>query len=295
VNPTADVPCNTDTSGASMWLKIVGGKTELDSSEKQQIFNKELKFNTGWDQDFFGIVGGVDWGSTWDNGSGAKEGWYGGILLGYVTSQQDFDTGGSSDYDAGMIGAYATYLNGGWFADAMLAAQFGNVDVGFSGFGDEQDAYQLGFTFDTGYRFGSLPGQDGLFLEPGASISFLSTNVDNFGFEGVDVDLEDATSARGRLGARAGFSAGAWEPFIFLDIWHDWSNDPSVTLTSFNGFGSSTATLEAEGFGTWVEFGGGFDVVDLGDGWSAFAKADFRYNDDLWGWTGQGGFRYDFQ
>ena len=59
--------------------------------------------------------------------------------------------------------------------------------------------------------------------------------------------------------------------------------------------GSSVTSINAENFGTWVEFGGGFDVVDLGDGWSAFAKADFRYNDDLWGWTGQGGFRYDFQ
>jgi hypothetical protein len=297
VNPTADVPCSSDWSGASMWLNILGGQTDLDSREKRQIFNKELKFNTGWESDFFGIVGGVDWGSTWDNGYGQKAGWYAGVLAGYVTSSQDFNTGGSSDYDSGLFGLYGTYINGGWYAGGLLAGQWGNDDLGFAHESNGEDASNLGFTFDAGYRFGALAGQEGFFVEPGVTLAFVSTNIDGPEFLGTEVDIDDSTSSRGRLGARAGFVSGQWSPYVYVDLWKEWGDDPSVEFSSplSGGWATTSASLDGDNFGTWVAFGGGFDVLDLGEGWSAFANADFRTNDDLWGWTGRGGFRYSFQ
>ena len=94
-------------------------------------------------------MGGADFGTSL-GGDGTL---LFGVLAGYFSSEVDLN-GSATDieYEGGSLGAYATYLNGGFFADLLGKVDFYDVDYDAArGGGDDADGTNWGLRGDVGY------------------------------------------------------------------------------------------------------------------------------------------------
>ena len=197
----------------------------------------------------------------------------------------------------GNIGAYATLINGGLFADALLMANFLNVNYDHSVLltASSANAISLGGHFDMGYRFNL---RDGWFAEPLATIDAVWTSFNKFDLPnaGVGIDLNtNNTDLRGRLGGRVGKSivnnGYRWEPSVTASVWHSFSGDNIATLTS--GIYTLDVT-DANSHRTYGEIGAALNVIDMASRWSAFVKGDYRFASDYYGGSVKGGVRFQW-
>jgi outer membrane autotransporter protein len=111
---------------------------------------------------------------------------------------------------------------------------------------------------------------------------------------GIDLNVTNNQDLRGRLGGRIGTTyvnsnGYRFEPSLTLGVWHSFSGDNSVDLTS----GWYTLNLvDNSSHDTYGEVGGALNVFDPMSRWSAFVKGDFRFADDYWGGGVKGGWRW---
>jgi hypothetical protein len=285
------------TPGA--WLKLFGGTAERDFSNTSAptpgLLGPSYTYDSKWNQDHYGFMVGLDGGRESLTASGQNQAWLVGIMGGYTGSNLDFGNSETDvDYKVGSVGAYVTYLNGGFFADAALKADFGKIDYSSDlggGFGDSfnTDFKSVGVTVDTGYRFN---GATGWFFEPKATLSYVRTTYDNAVVLGTGVSIDDADSLRGRLGARLGTqmvsNGNIIEPWLEASAWHEFKGDYTATLTS-NGF---NLPVSYDVGGTFGEVAGGANFINVGNGWSGFAKGAVQFGDDSFlGFSGNLGVR----
>ena len=284
-------PVAMSTLRPGAWFKVYGGHDSRDVTATQSILGGagSVRFNDNLDQDYFGALGGID--TVVDAGPSAA--WIFGIYGGYGHSSLDFDSGVSIDFEAASVGAYATYLNAGFFFDALFKADFGTADYNATASAGSFDTdYQsLGGVLDTGYRFDNA----NWFFEPKATLSYVSTDVDDAKGFGLPVSFDDGESLRGRLGARLGTSfvsgAAKWEPFVEASYWNEFSGDYAATISS----AGTDVPVNYDAGGSYTEVAVGLNAVEIGGGWSAFAKGNFQFGeDDYTGQTYQGGIRFSF-
>ena len=83
-----------------------------------------------------------------------------GLLGGYLDSNLKFNASSNSiDYTGGTVGAYATYINRGFYLDTIFKADLlkmkwnANTLAAFGVAAPETDANSYGIQADTGYRF----------------------------------------------------------------------------------------------------------------------------------------------
>lgn len=280
VTPTADTPAPATYPGSGIWFRGYGGEYDRDGGVE-------------YDQDLWGAEGGIDFVvSDGGDGHGAI---IVGVLGGYVGSRMDFDsTGDKADFEGGTLGAYATYVNGAWYADLLVKANLLDIDYSTS-FNDpdsdgETDALSLGVRLDTGYRF-DMDG--GFFVEPQATLAYVNTDFDDFSALETDIEFDDGDSLRGRLGLRAGMSWDSssmiFEPFLTASIWHEFEGDNAVTLT--NG---GVVTVGDEPEDTYGEVGGGINMIEADGGMSFFAKVDALVGGDIESISGRIGGRFSW-
>ncbi|HSO47793.1 MAG TPA: autotransporter domain-containing protein, partial [Rhizobiaceae bacterium] len=284
-------PVAMSTLRPGAWFKVYGGHDSRDVTATQSVLGGagSVRFNDNLDQDYFGALGGID--TVVDAGPSAA--WIFGIYGGYGHSSLDFDSGVSIDFEAASVGAYATYLNAGFFFDALFKADFGTADYNATASAGSFDTdYQsLGGVLDTGYRFDNA----NWFFEPKATLSYVSTDVDDAKGFGLPVSFDDGESLRGRLGARLGTSfvsgAAKWEPFVEASYWNEFSGDYAATISS----AGTDVPVNYDAGGSYTEVAVGLNAVEIGGGWSAFAKGNFQFGeDDYTGQTYQGGIRFSF-
>jgi outer membrane autotransporter protein len=191
------------------------------------------------------------------------------------------------------MGAYATFLNGGFFADSLVMANF--TDMQFRAFNLpnlHSDVLTFGSHLDVGYRF-NMPG--GWFAEPLGSIEYVKAVFDDLVVPATTIGL-DGDSLRGRLGARFGTSwmSGTLrlEPSLTLSLWHLFQGHSVATLTSGGFiFDLNDPNLQR----TYGEIGGALNVFDVATRWSGFLKGDIRFGEnDYVGGSAKGGFRYQW-
>src|SRR5690606_12761512 len=125
----------TDTGNVTpgAWLKLFGGTQERDMSNvaapPSGMTGPSHTYDDVFKQRHYGFMVGIDGGResrTEKNENGAL---LAGVMAGYTGSSLDFDKSSTDvDYKMGSVGAYVTYLNGGFFADAALKADFGRID-----------------------------------------------------------------------------------------------------------------------------------------------------------------------
>jgi len=277
--PVEPTPIAHVTPG--FWLRGVGAYLERDDEENG--FNLDRK------QTIWGGMAGFDFGTE-----SAGDAWMFGLFGGYLTSKLKFDeTNGEWKYDGPTVGAYATYIDQAFYANATVKADFLDIDIDSGDLGTENadtDAVNIGGLIDTGYKFGHE-----LFIEPQASLAVVQTEIDDVDVFGDKVKFDDETSVRGRLGVRLGIDHTASDQTVYssdvtASVWEDFSGDNNVSITdpAFGSFGGSDDPGE-----TYGDVSLGFSVA-APEGWSSFIRGNYQFGEDFEAFTGNAGVRYAF-
>jgi outer membrane autotransporter protein len=214
-------------------------------------------------------------------------------MAGYVDSNVDFDSGVRWQFEGPVLGAYATYLNDGFFLDGLLKADLLDAEVrgGALGANTGTGARNFGARIDTGYNI-ALGG--GRFVEPQAMLAGVVSQIDDLDIFGGSVDFEDGRSLRGRAGVRAGLTIErqtvTFVPDLTLSLWQEFAGDSQVSVsppglaTTTLANDSSRATSGAVALG----------LNAVGDRWSAFARGHVQFGEDLLGSAARAGLRYSW-
>jgi type V secretory pathway adhesin AidA len=214
-----------------------------------------------------------------------------GIMGGYLASDLDFKGSVTdADFESGVVGGYLTYLEGGWFLDGKVVANLGTIDYnGSFAVKDSAGVTSIGGVLDTGYRM----NYGAAFFEPGATLAYVNTDIDDLAIYGSSVGFSNGESLRGRLGLRLGTTIvkeqAKYEPFIGVSAWYEFLGDNSANVTS----GSYVLKAADDVSGAIGEVTGGVDVYSLaGDNFSAFVKGNVAFGeDDFVGYAGTVGLR----
>ena len=307
VSPAADMPAPPAATGLGVWAR--GTVAELD---------RDGNFDNGRDGDFedgrgnrvstdresrtYDFQAGFDFG--WRDALSPGDALVFGVLGGYIKSDLEFDNlgvrGREFEFEGGQAGAYVTYLNQGLAIDLLVKADFLDLESpALTGLPGSLDVFTIGARLDVSYRFGGTGGYGGyggslggVFVEPLATLAVADTDIDDFERNGNDVEFDDETSVRGRLGLKVGTSfAGeslTVEPAVTASVWHEFGGDNGATITS----GGATFDLSDSMDETWGEVSGMLTFFAPGSGISAFGKVDVVFGEDIEGFTGRGGVRF---
>jgi autotransporter family porin len=273
--------------GPGIWAKAFGDWSEADGRTTVDTFGRSRSFDLGYEQATAGVQAGIDFPVLTSPSSAVVLG----VMAGYVHSKVEFDHSPSqATFEGGNVGVYATYLDGNFFADALFKADF--LDMRFSNAvlgRDTADVTNYGARLDMGYRFNVAPAW---FVEPLATIEYVTTEMDGLRFGGNRVAFEDNDSTRGRLGLRLGTQ---WQLFghrvessIIGSLWHRFSDENAATLTST---GETFSFRDHSSTETYGEIGTMHNIFSLAGNASAFIKSDIRFGDDLLGTSLKAGVR----
>ena len=299
--PGKAVPPPVVTTTGSVWAKAIG--SWMNRSNTQTTLSpggaKVFNFDVGYKQNTYGIVGGVDFGKQ--GVFGPTDSVLAGIMGGYVESTLSFKNGGGTQfkYTGGTVGASLTYMNRGFFADALFKADLLNINVGLPalasfGFnGGSVSATTLGVLGNLGYRW-DVGGP--VFIEPIMTLAYAKASIGNLNMPllGANAVFGNGESFRGALGARLGATWAKWDSHkvqasLTARVWDEFlGKNNNVTL-----FNTGSPVFLSDNFnGVFGEVKGGVDVISLGAGWGAFVNAGVKFNNRFTTITGKGGATY---
>ncbi|MDQ0390701.1 autotransporter domain-containing protein [Labrys monachus] len=281
-----------------VWVKMIGSWSSRNASNSFTAYGHTYHYDTGYRQDQYGFMAGIDFAKE---GVGSTDGTLlFGMLGGYVTSNLDFHSSpNSADYTGESVGAYASYLNSGWFVDSLFKADFLSltykaptlVSMGYSG--QSTNARNLGFVLDAGYRM--QMGTSG-FIEPSATLNYVNTTIDKIAFgDGTTADFGGNDSLRGGVGARLGLraydtAAYGVEASLTGRLWYEFEGDNAVTLLNPGDPFVATDKLK----GLFGEAGVGLKVFGKDNGWSGFTDASALFGEKYVAASVKAGLRYQW-
>ena len=303
IDPSCAKDCIPEQGNVTpgVWMKALAGTQSRDgnntSSPPSGLLGASYDYDTSFDQNFWGFMAGADGGKEWVTGSGQNAAWLAGIMGGYLNSGLDYDNSSTNvDYEAFSVGLYTTYMQGGFFLDATLKADIGTMDYDSNLGGGNTDDFSSSFTsigglIDTGYRFGL--GSHG-FFEPLATLSYVSTSMDDGEVLGTDVTFDDGESLQGRLGARVGGTIDSdsmkSELFVEASVWNEFLGGYDAHLGS-NGYDVGT---DLDTGGVYGEVAGGVNVFGSDGHWNGFLTGGVQFGEDFTGYNGNVGMRYSW-
>jgi hypothetical protein len=280
--PVEPTPVTSAMMTPGFWFKGFGSYIQRD--DERNGYDLDQK------QTIYGGMAGFDFGTKEAFGNA----WLFGVFGGYIGSNLEFSaTNTKWNMEGPTVGAYVTYLDQAFYADATVKADF--LDIAIDPDLEEEsdshtDAVNVGGRLDTGYKFGQTA-----FLEPQASLAVVHTEVDDVNIYGGDVEFDDDTSVRGRLGLRLGVEhthtdATVYSADVTGSVWENFTggnSDVTVSDTGLPDFGVSGNSQESTN---------GDIAVGLGaanpDGWSSFVRGNYTFADDYEAWTGNAGVRF---
>jgi hypothetical protein len=278
---------------AGVWLKIFGAQTERDEEASFDSLGTIFTFDTSFEQNTAGLVGGIDLiGGASDNG-----GWLGGVSVGYVDSDVTFNETNTLYSLSGLTGGvYGSFVSGGWYVDGNISGNWLDVDYSTPNstpgvtFTEAGSIDSLGAQVETGWRF---PLGSTAWVEPMGSVSWVSTSFDDVTVPGGSVEIDDVDSLRASLGVRVGmttqFSGFKLQPSLYAKAWNEFEGDASTT---FNNTGAAFG-VEDDFSGSFADVGGQLNVFSEG-GLTAFVNGGYKWNSDFNTTKVTIGFRYQF-
>jgi hypothetical protein len=268
-----------DGQGAAGWMKITGSSADRDLTNSYDLFGTTYSFDTSYNQTTMALIGGIDF-----IGGGAGHHWVFGGQIGYVDSDVDFDASPTVTSFEGMTaGLYGTYVAGPVFVDAILNANFLDVDHDavtlspppnsvFSG-----EVNSVGVQVEGGW---TVPiGANG-FFEPLGSLSYLNTDIDGLSVPGADISWDDQTSFRVSLGGRLGVTADhgtfstRWS--LVARYWNEFEGENGIMIDT----AGPDLDLGDDFSGGFGEVGGTVNVYGADDRFSAFLNVGTKFKDD---------------
>ena len=223
---------------------------------------------------------------------------------------------------APFVGTYAAATYGGFFIDALLRYNFYETSLdspSINVFNQKVDAHGISIGGSAGYHW-VVPNSN-WFIEPSAGIVWSRAKVDPLQLGGVSVNfgqgqindfhfigsaqINDIINTIGRAGLRVGttidYGNMILQPFASVNVFHDFNGDWSANYIScpqciFRGPFSTpvTASINGTGVGTYGTYSLGVAGQIKNTGWLGYLRVDYTNGNNLEGWTGSGGIRYQF-
>jgi opacity protein-like surface antigen len=318
-----------DQPGGGVWVRGVGGEVTSKFSSNATgtitsaasgpipagFFNSQVQLNCPGSvrETFAGMQVGQDIARL------NLSGWnlHLGTTAGYLASHATASTGATSDFQVPFLGTYLVATHGRFFADIMVREEFYTAslnDASVGLFGQRIGANGLSVAVSGGYNFALA---NNWFIEPSAGFIWSRTNVDSFNISGgvgasgivssfVSAPIE---SEIGRLSLRAGTTIASgnmiWQPFGSVSVFHEFAGNVTSTAASLpNGafafLGPFTAPITLTGtnsttrVGTYGQYSLGLAAQVANTGWLGFVRVDYRNGNNIEGWTGNAGVRYQF-
>jgi outer membrane autotransporter protein len=310
-----------DQFASGAWGRAIGGRMDTDSVSTGQVIHKpgdvfSTTCATQTRNDFNGYQGGYDIGrlnfgaSGWNGHVGVT----GGFFETSATSQQG---SGTTTSQVPFIGLYGALVNGGFFIDAQVAAQFYNLSVSEPSISAHgiMDGHGFGFTSSVGYNWQL---GNGYFVEPSGSVIYSSVHLDPLNFSPTvlgqpsadrvvtlpsTLTLGDIKTLPARIGVRFGrtFDVGgvSLQPFVTASVWHEFEGNTTANATFIPTFGSQTglpgtSSLSSTRIGTFGQYSLGLNATVPGTSWLGYARVDYRNGENIEALSVNGGLRYQF-
>lgn len=317
-NPAPDQP------GGGVWARAVGGEVNLKSTSTSSgsfVVPNNPGANTtistacanNQNSSFSGVQVGQDisrlnWG-----------GWnvHLGTTAGYVSSNSNDSLAGfGTRFEVPFVGTYAVATYGRFFTDLMVREEFYNMRLNDPGLGflnqptgarGTSVAVSAGYNFDVGNNW---------FVEPSGGFIYSRTKIDTFTSAGTptlpivgNISPDDITSEIGRLSVRAGTTIASgniiWQPFGSVSVFHEFAGPVTSSYLSLNAVQQNigggpinpatyTQTTSTTRVGTYGQYSLGLAGQMANTGWLGFVRVDYRNGDNITGWTGNAGLRYQF-
>ena len=181
---------------------------------------------------------------------------------------------GSIDVDTTSFGGYWTHIGpSNWYVDAVLMGSwFGGDATSSRDVGVDVDGSSITASLEGGYPIEIVQDWN---LEPQAQLIWQDLSLDNQSDRFSDVAFDADNGFTGRLGLRLQgkykTASGLLQPYLKMNLWHDFSGTDTVL------FGSDSITTEVKS--TSLELGAGV-THDFTKGVSAFAVADYTFDVD---------------
>jgi outer membrane autotransporter protein len=280
-----------------IWLKAVGSWTNRSDAQNFPLAGMNLPVDLGYRQGVYGVIGGVDIGH--DAVFSRDDAVVLGLMGGYVNSSLNFGANPVTfAYSGGTAGASATYLNGGFFADTLVKADF--LQLGIGGLPVEAGttsttvhALTIGAMSNVGYHVERAH----VFVEPLATLAYTQTRIDSIGLPaaGVVVNFNNEETLRGAVGARVGSRlveapAFAVDASVIARIWDQFRGNNTVAIANFG----LPLALTDNFTGAFGEVTGHLDFIARGTGLSGFVAGGVKFNRDFTTTSAKGGVRYQF-
>jgi opacity protein-like surface antigen len=319
-NPAPDQP------GGGVWGRAIGGEVTLKTTSSSSSTNVRndtgAVVNTSTTNcansvraNFAGVQVGADIARLNWNGWNVHLG----TTAGYLGSKSDDSFGFSNKYEVPFLGTYVVATKGRFFADLMVRTEYYNITLnnpGLTYFNQPVGAHGYSVSASAGYNFDV---GNNWFVEPSAGFIYSSTSVDSFVNPGTallsipgTVSTSDIKSEIGRLSLRAGTTIATpnvvWQPFASASVFHEFAGSITTNYTSLpNGafltggpFGPGlvpqtfTQTTSTSRVGTYGQYSLGIAGQIVNTGWLGYARVDYRNGNNIDGWTGNAGIRYQF-
>jgi opacity protein-like surface antigen len=310
-NPAPDQP------GGGVWARAVGGEVDLKSNSTSTSTNTQAGavFNNSTTQcansqrqNFAGLQVGADIARLNWNGWNVHLG----TTAGYLGSKSTDNNQFYNSFEVPFFGTYLVATKGRFFADLMIREEFYNVNLlnpGSNYFNQPAGAHGWSVSTSAGYNFDL---GNNWFIEPSAGFIYSNTSVDSFINPGSvvlaipgNISTNDVISEIGRASLRVGKTIETptviWQPFASASVFHEFagnviSNYVSLPNGAFFGAGAQTFAQQTvtSRIGTYGQYSLGVSAQIVNTGFLGFARVDYRNGDNINGWTGNAGIRYQF-
>jgi opacity protein-like surface antigen len=325
-NPAPDQP------GGGIWVRAVGGEVDLrttststgtstttaplPSSPAGVVNTATTNCNNSQRQNFAGLQVGADIARLNWNGWNVHLG----TTVGYLGSKSTDNNLFYNGFEVPFLGTYLVATKGRFFADLMVREEFYNVSLlnpGSSYFNQPVGAHGFSVSTSAGYNFDLGKGW---FIEPSAGFIYSRTSVDSFTNPGSvllaipgTISTNDIESEIGRASLRVGKAIETptviWQPFASASVFHEFAGNvvsnyaslpngsflcqlpPPFTVCAPNQFTQQTITSRV---GTYGQYSLGVSAQIVNTGVLGFARVDYRNGNNIEGWTGTAGIRYQF-
>jgi hypothetical protein len=299
--PDRSAPGYISSTGPGVWVKAGGSwsnrKASADVGSILPAAAGLGSFDLSFKQNTYSLMGGVDFGQEAVLSPADTMVW--GLMAGYIDSRLNFKNSSNSfKYTGATVGASATYLNGGWFADALIKADFLKLSLDFpslisGGFTPTRvDATTYGLVANTGYRF-QWGHRGQTYFEPGLTLAYAKTHIDNVTLMGTTAEFNKAESLRGAAGARIGTvvqetATHVVDASFYGKYWNEFTGKAGVLLTS-TGPALALEDTRAKGY---TDLGIIIDLANKGTGWSGFVSGGMKFNKEFSTTVVKTGIRY---
>ncbi len=266
-------------SGPAVWMKITGDWARRDSSQTVSVLNKTYTYDTSYRGNTAAVIAGVDLLNVTDK----DKAWVVGVQGGYVDTNERFRNSSTRlNLTGGVVGVYATYIQGGLFVDGIVNGNILTANWNLPGLGvttapwvASNHVNTWGGQLEAGYAF---PIGANSFIEPVGSIAYGRTTNGQLTLPlGNTETIANSDTLRGSLGARVGTTAAFqyYKVKVALEG-RAWDEFDGKTTTVLGNGGTSFTNLNNIS-GVYGEIKGEANIFAVGNNLSAFVNTGIKW------------------